>query len=261
MISGIRHILLDIEGTTCPVSFVSEVLFPYARQQLADYLSKHGQEASIQALLQELQDSWEQEEDSDARALLQAGDHAQRSTADADERVAGITGINPQSLLPYLNWLIQQDRKVTAWKELQGQIWQDGYARGELQADLFDDVVPSLMHWKQKGMQLSVYSSGSVAAQQLLYGHCQEGDVRALFSHWFDTRIGAKQEEESYRRILEKLGCRSAEVLFISDAIAELKAASAAGMQVLFSDREGNPQRDPGLFPCISRLDAVVLEA
>lgn len=263
MISGIRHILLDIEGTTCPVSFVSDVLFPYAKTRLAGYLAQHGQDAEIQALLQELQNAWEHDDDAEAQALLKStrtAPHSPSNPADLADGSAGVTAVSTESLLVYLHWLIQQDRKVTAWKELQGRIWQDGYGRGELMADLFDDVVPVLRRWKQQGLELSVYSSGSVAAQQLLYGHCREGDVRDLFSHWFDTRIGAKQSEDSYRRILEGLGCRAEQVLFISDAIAELQAASAAGLQVSFSDREGNPQRDPGPYPHISRLDQLILE-
>lgn len=262
MISGIRHILLDIEGTTCPVSFVSEVLFPYAQRQVSDFLERHWQEEAIQALLQELQQAWEGEDDAEAQALLQAAQRASSPPAGfsvSDQGSTELTAHPWQMLLPFLHWLIQRDRKVTAWKELQGLIWHEGYQRGDLKADLFGDVVPMLKAWKQMGLELSVYSSGSVAAQKLLYGHCQEGDIRALFSHWFDTRIGPKQEADSYRHILEQLGSEAAQVLFISDAIAELEAAHTAGIQVVFSDREGNPQRDPGPFPSIQRLDQLRL--
>jgi len=257
----VRHMLLDIEGTTCSVRFVSEVLFPYAREKLEDFLTQHETEPQIQQLLVDLQLSWQQESHPEARDLLRAcGRSADPEAADSrvhdGDDAAALSGT---ALIPYLHWLIRQDRKLTAWKELQGRIWDEGYARGDLKADLFDDVLPALRSWKQRGLELSVYSSGSVAAQQLLYGHSQEGDVRDLFSHWFDTRIGPKQEASSYRRILEMLGCSAAQVLFISDAIGELQAADAAGLQVLFSDREGNPQRDPGRFPTISRLDQLVL--
>lgn len=258
MISGMRHILLDIEGTTCPVSFVSEVLFPYAQKQLQDYLARHGQEDAIQLLLQELKQCWQQEEDSEARALLEASlDLSGLQHDDSAERRS--SSLTAQELLPYLHWLIQRDRKVTPWKELQGLIWRDGYARGDLQANLFNEVVPTLREWKQKGLELSVYSSGSVEAQKLLYGHSQDGDVRGLFSHWFDTRIGSKQDVDSYRRILTCLACRADQVLFISDAIAELQAASEAGMEVVFSDREGNPQRDPAGFNRITQLDQLAV--
>jgi len=261
MIHGIRHVLLDIEGTTCPVSFVSEVLFPYAHRQVGEYLEQHGKEAEIQPLLEELRQAWEREEDAEARALLQGAPSSSETTSSPTRsgQTASETTLSAQMLLPYLHWLIRRDRKLTPWKELQGLIWHEGYARGDLRADLFSDVVPMLRHWKQMGMELSVYSSGSVAAQKLLYGHSQEGDLQELFSHWFDTRIGLKQEAESYRRILEPLGCQAGQVVFVSDAISELQAASAAGMQVVFSDREGNPQRDPGPFTSISRLDQLTL--
>jgi len=263
MISGIRHILLDIEGTTCPVSFVSEVLFPYAQRHVGDYLEEHAQEAPIQQLRKALQQAWLQETDSEAMALWQAAQVAQPSSSEPSDSAEGTGGITDelsvQSLLPYLDWLIRHDRKLTAWKELQGLIWHEGYARGDLEANLFSDVAPTLRLWKQMGMELSIYSSGSVAAQKLLYGHSKDGDLRGLFTHWFDTRIGPKQESDSYKRILESLGCQAEQVIFISDAIGELQAASAAGMKVVFSDRDGNPQRDSGPYISISRLDQLAV--
>jgi enolase-phosphatase E1 len=261
MNQGVRHILLDIEGTTCPVSFVTNVLFPYARERLVDYLVRHDQKPDMQQLLGELQKAWQQEQHPEARELLLAAPLSAADTTGENTTSSGAAAavVSGQALVPYLHWLIRQDRKLTAWKDLQGRIWEEGYARGDLKADLFDDVLPALRRWKQSGLELSVYSSGSVAAQQLLYGHSLDGDVRDLFSHWFDTRIGIKQEVESYQRILETLGCMADEVLFISDAIGELQAAEAAGMQVAFSDRDGNPERDPGRFPSINRLDQLVL--
>lgn len=263
MIGGIRHILLDIEGTTCPVSFVSEVLFPYAQRQVGDYLNRHAQDPAIQQLVRELQQAWQQEDHPEAVTLLQVARASRQESAcqsgELDAAADGTDSLTEQALLPYLNWLIQNDRKLTAWKELQGLIWREGYARRELKANLFSDVLPTLRRWKQMGMELSVYSSGSVAAQQLLYGNSQEGDARPLFSHWFDTRIGAKQQTESYQRILELIGCRAEQVLFVSDALAELEAASTAGMRVAFSNREGNPHRDPGPFTSISSLDQLEL--
>lgn len=263
MISGIRHILLDIEGTTCPVSFVSEVLFPYARRQVEPYLQRHGHEADIQKLLQELQQSWQQEVDSEAMALLRQGQEQRDSPSDEESATADDackTSVYAHELLPYLHWLIQRDRKVSAWKELQGKIWQEGYACGDLQADLYPDVAVALRHWKQTGRELSVYSSGSVAAQKLLYGHCREGDLRSLFSHWFDTRIGPKQEKSSYEAILRVIEQPSNGVLFISDAVRELQAAEAAGLQVVFSDREGNPERDPSGYRAIGSLEELCTE-
>lgn len=265
---AIRHVLLDIEGTTCPVAFVGEVLFPYAAAALPAYLERHGQEPPVQRLLQELQSSWHQESDPEARALLAAagapslapGAAAGPINPEAPAAAAELTGegiLDGGALIPYLRWLIRTDRKVTAWKDLQGRIWQEGYNCGALRATLFPEVPDTLRRWQQQGLLLSVYSSGSVAAQQLLYGHSEAGDLRPLFRHWFDTRIGPKQQAASYQAILQHLGCPASQVLFLSDAVAELQAAAAAGLAVVFSDRPGNPARDPGSFPRLSRLDAL----
>jgi enolase-phosphatase E1 len=256
MHSVISHILLDIEGTTCPVSFVSDVLFPYAQREVAGYLERHQQDAEVQRLMDELRLAWQQEEDAEAQELLSR--HASPTTIPSTESGATMAQENSldrvRALLPYLEWLIAQDRKQTAWKDLQGRIWQEGYARGELKANLYPEAAVTLQRWKEEGLQLAVYSSGSVAAQQLLYGHCPEGDLRPLFSHWFDTRIGPKQQAQSYERILEVLEAKPASVLFVSDSVAELRAAASAGMQVVFSRREGNPQVDPCGYASISSL-------
>ena len=153
-------------------------------------------------------------------------------------------------------WVI---RKLAELKDLQGLLWAEGYASGDLKGPLFRDVAPALRRWHQQGAVLAVYSSGSVAAQQLLYGHSTDGDLRNLFSHWFDTRTGPKQDVGSYRAISEAMGVGSAKVLFISDSLMECEAAHAAKMQVLFSDREGNPGRDNGSFERISTYEDLQL--
>ena len=232
----ITHLLLDIEGTTCPVSFVAEVLFPYASRQLPAYLQAHGADPEIQALVAAVDQAWQADADADAQALRQQQAGASRAAA----------------VVPYLQALIARDIKLTPLKDLQGRIWRAGYASGELVAPLYSDVPAALQRWQQSGLVLAVYSSGSVPAQQLLYGHSQAGDLRPLFSHWFDTRSGAKQEAGSYRSIATSMGCDPAAVLFVSDSLAELEAAAAAGMVVLFSDREGNPGRDSGPFERIA---------
>ncbi|NDG23300.1 MAG: acireductone synthase [Synechococcaceae bacterium WBB_10_009] len=226
---AITHLLLDIEGTTCPVSFVAEVLFPYARQALGPFLQRHGAEPEVAALLQEVETAWRQDPHPEAQALGKTGD-----------------------LGAYLEWLIDHDIKLTPLKDLQGRIWADGYGSGAITAPLFADVAEALRRWHGAGLQLAVYSSGSVPAQQLLYGHSNSGDLTGLFSHWFDTRVGAKQQPDSYRKIAEAMGVEPSGVLFISDALAELEAAHGAGMAVLLSDRPGNPNRDSGPFERIS---------
>jgi enolase-phosphatase E1 len=240
----ITHLLLDIEGTTCPVQFVAEVLFPYARRNLKLFLERHGDEPEVTALVEAVHEAWQNDRDPGAQALLAASGSELGDQAPALTRAAAV--------VPYLAWLIDHDIKATALKDLQGRIWEAGYADGEIVAPLFEDVPNALRRWHAEGLVLAVYSSGSVAAQQLLYGHSQAGDLRDLFSHWFDTRTGPKQEAASYRAIASAMGCSPAEVLFISDSPAELRAADAVGMVVLFSDRAGNPCRDSGSFERIS---------
>jgi enolase-phosphatase E1 len=224
---GISHVLLDIEGTTCPVSFVAGTLFPYAAKHIGAFVESHRDEAAVAELLTAAVETWKQDGNSEAQQLL----------AEPGAEVVA-----------YLQLLIKQDRKVPELKDLQGLLWAEGYASGDLKGPLFVDVAPALKRWHHQGAVLSVYSSGSIKAQQLLYGHSTEGDLRSLFSHWFDTRTGAKQDVASYQAISEAMGVGSPKVLFISDSLLECEAAHAADMQVLFSDREGNPGRDNGSF-------------
>lgn len=236
----ITHLLLDIEGTTCPVSFVAETLFPYARNHLVEYLERRRHEEPVRGLLHE----------------------AEQARAIDPEAVAIGADLDPHSrLVAYLGWLIDQDRKLTPLKQLQGLIWESGYGSGELIAPLYSDVPPALMAWAKAGLNLAVYSSGSVSAQKLLYGHTSEGDLRSLFSHWFDTRTGPKQAAESYRQIAAQVAVRPEEVLFISDSFSELEAAQSARMKVLFSDRPGNPARDNKGFSTITHFDQVPIDA
>ncbi|MBM5799952.1 MAG: acireductone synthase [Cyanobacteria bacterium K_DeepCast_35m_m2_023] len=237
-IEGLTHVLLDIEGTTCPVSFVSEVLFPYAAAHLESFLASNQHVTVVRELVAEVEQAWRE---------------------DGQARAAGLPWQSGLPVAPYLLWLIEQDRKLTALKELQGLIWQQGYASGELKGPLFNDVPPALRRWQRDGVRLAVYSSGSVSAQQLLYGHSQVGDLRTLFSHWFDTRIGAKHESRSYDLISEQMGCDPRSILFISDSNRELQAARSAGMQVLFSDRDGNPNRDAAGFERMSTFSTLQL--
>ena len=256
---AITHVLLDIEGTTCPVSFVAETLFPYARRQLGAYLAEHAQDPALQALVTDVLQLWHDDRSPGAQELLR-GHEVEVAAPDpsqaAHELEPSQTAPEKESRLrrralavqPYLEWLIDHDIKATPLKDLQGRIWQSGYGSGAIVAPLFDDVPEALQRWHRQGLVLAVYSSGSVPAQQLLYGHCQAGDLRPLFQHWFDTHTGPKQAAASYTAIAGAMGCRPEAVLFISDALAELEAAAAAGMSVLFSDRPGNPARDCGPF-------------
>lgn len=221
VVEGVSHVLLDIEGTTCPISFVADVLFPYAAAQMDGFLAREGTQTDIQKLIGEVDLHWQH----DAQAAEQ-----------------GLLWNQGTGVAAYLRWLIKQDRKLTPLKELQGRIWEQGYRCGDLRGPLFADVPAALKRWHAQGLQLAVYSSGSVQAQQLLYANSDAGDLTGVFSNWFDTRSGSKQDASSYVSIAQAMGSAPAKVLFISDAVSELRAAASAGMQVLFSSRPGNPQ-------------------
>ena len=239
-VRGIRQVLLDIEGTTCPVSFVSGTLFPYAASNLERFLETRSADPQVREMVAEVAEAWRSDQDLEAQALYKQTGGAVHS---------------------YLQWLIQHDRKLTPLKQLQGLIWEQGYNDGELEAPLFADVPAALQRWHAAGIKLAVYSSGSVIAQQLLYGHSTAGDLRPLFDMWFDTHIGPKQATSSYEAIVHELKALPEEVLFMSDSLAECQAAAAAGMQVLFSDREGNGQVESGPFERITSFQEVELLA
>ena len=208
--TGVSHILLDIEGTTCPVEFVSEVLFPYARDHLEEFLHHQGGTRSVMPLLEQTSEAWRLEND-----------------PAAPQWPGGNAGV-----LPYLQWLISIDRKFPPLKELQGLLWEKGYGSGELKPELFPDVPPMLRRWKNQGIILVSYSSGSVKAQKLLYQHSSSGDLRQNFLHWLDIRIGRKNNQNSYRKINKIIGPReSMKNLFISDSADELEAAAHEGFQ------------------------------
>lgn len=219
-----RAILTDIEGTTSSIAFVHEVLFPYARARIADYVAQHGEQvAPVLA---------------DIRA--REGD---LSEADC--------------IAQLLAWQ-DEDAKIGPLKTLQGMIWADGYAQGALKGHIYPDAVEGLKRWHAQGITLAVYSSGSVPAQKLLFGHSEAGDLTPLFSGWFDTGVGGKKEAPSYRAIAETLALPPAEILFLSDVPAELDAAQEAGLAVTLLARDGAPQTTP--YPIATSFSSILPE-
>ncbi len=227
----ITHILLDIEGTTCPTSFVSDTLFPYADIHLEGFLNEHIENNEVQSLIDEAWNEWQADEDPSSKDLLSK---ALRQSSREIENICS-----------YLHHLITIDRKSSALKDLQGRIWQKGYEKGDLCSSLYPETIAVLSKLKQQDYALAVYSSGSISAQKLLYRHTTNGDQTALFSYWFDTRTGNKKESKSYGDISIAMNIPVEKVMFVSDSYAECDAAKKAGMSVLFSLREGNPEQDP----------------
>ncbi len=203
----IKVVLTDIEGTTSSISFVVDVLFPYSRDHMLSFLAAHTGDPVVAEQLAEV------------RRLADSPD----ATIDALGQIL-------------LTW-IAEDRKITPLKALQGMIWAQGYAEGVLQGHVYDDVPGALRQWADQGLRLAVYSSGSVAAQRLIFGHTAYGDLTPLFSAYFDTTVGGKREASSYRAIAEQLGVKPAEVLFLSDIVQELDAARLAGLRTCGLER------------------------
>lgn len=218
----IKFVLMDIEGTTTSISFVHEVLFPYASKHLANFIQENAKDPLVQ------------EELAAVKATV---------LAETDQ------AIDDQAAIEQLKAWIKADRKHTALKNLQGYLWKRGYEQGEYQGHIYDDVVPVLQTWQAKGIQMGIYSSGSVAAQKLLFGYSEKGDLQPYLSAYFDTKVGHKKEVESYLRIQQALDIPAKEILFLSDVAEELDAAKVAGLQVCQLVRPGTAATDrhPGV--------------
>lgn len=218
-------ILLDIEGTTTPIDFVYQVLFPYARARMKDFLARHLEDEEVRAAVSDLMDEQARDEHLPHTASTSPG----RLDESQLEVVAA-----------YARRLIDEDRKLTPLKTIQGRIWEEGYRSGELKGRVFPDVEPNLRRWFEEGRTTCIYSSGSVLAQRLLFANTEAGDLTEFIRDFFDTRVGRKTEPASYLKIAELRSRRPAEILFVSDVVAELDAASAAGLQTLLCVRPGN---------------------
>lgn len=206
----IKAVITDIEGTTSSLSFVKDCLFPYARTHIGAFVQANEQNPQVQSLL-----------------------------ADVCHEV-GQSLTNAQIISQLVQW-IDEDVKATPLKSLQGLIWEAGYQNGELTGHLYPDAIQHLKAWKANGLDLYIYSSGSVYAQKLLFGHTEAGDLTPLFSGYFDTHIGAKQDVRSYESIAADIGLPAKELVFLSDMEAELDAAKTAGLYTVWLTRAALP--------------------
>jgi enolase-phosphatase E1 len=225
----IKVVVTDIEGTTSSLSFVKDVLFPYARAKLPDFVRSNLDDSRIYQLI-------------------------------ADTcREAGIEQNIEVAISQLIEW-IDLDQKITPLKAIQGLIWQAGYQLGDFKGHLYQDAIDNLKAWQAKGISLFVYSSGSVLAQQLLFGHTKSGDLTPLFSGFFDTNIGGKKDTDSYRNIAAAIGFPANKILFLSDIKEELDAAKSACFQTIWlvRDQVPNPFAE---HPQVNSFDDIEFES
>lgn len=213
-----KFILTDIEGTTTSVSFVYEVLFPYFRENIHKTL--------------ELQD-------------LKSIQEVFSQTIELVKETEGRTISTPDEIIEVLIKWSKEDKKITPLKTLQGILWEEAYTSGTIKGHVYEDVAPALKRWNEKGIQLGVFSSGSIAAQKLIFGYSQSGDLTPYFSAYFDTTTGGKRDTTTYEKIGQELKLAPSEILFLSDIVEELGAASAAGYQTIQLVREGTTANWP----------------
>ena len=239
-----RALLLDIEGTVTAISFVHEILFPFARTHVRDYLVHHSNAKEVEADIAALRREYS--------IAQEAGEQPPKF----DDEPWSV-----EEIVVYVNWLIDRDRKSPGLKSLQGKIWEQGYREGTLKAPLFSDVVPNLERLRRQGIVVAIFSSGSVLAQKLLFAHTETGDHTDLIDAYFDTGVGSKVNKESYQEIAKGLELDSRDVIFVSDVIGELEAARDAGMAPLLCVRPGNQRQSPNdQFQIINSFSEIMLD-
>lgn len=227
-----RLVLLDIEGTVSPLSFVRDVMFPFAAQRYESHLAKHFGTSSFGA----------------TERLLRADAAAEPEPWAVDSAIQAAR---------FCAHLTAQDRKATGLKAVQGQIWDQGFASGELRPPLFSDVKPALEKWARRGLRLAIYSSGSEHAQRQFFTHTLEGDLCGMFEGYFDTIVGGKRDPASYGVIANRLDVAPRDICFFSDVVAELDAARTAGLQVILVNRPGNASQPAWEGVTVTTLEAV----
>lgn len=222
----IAAIVVDIEGTICPLAFVKETLFPYAEKHLKEFVRRHAEKTFMHEILESVRNF---------------------------ENIESLTPDEASNIL--LLWM-KQDKKITPLKTLQGHIWREGYEKGHLHSRLYPDALQNLQKWHKAGIPLYVYSSGSIAAQKLLFAHSADGDLTSLFMNFFDTTSGNKLESVSYLNIEKNIGLPGTGIYFFSDNSGELDAARNANWKTIFVDRSGFGGSD---HPTIHDFNQIIL--
>lgn len=245
-----KKIICDIEGTTSSISFVKEVLFPYALKHVEEYLKSHWSEDATKTVVAALRE----QADEDKKAEV--------------EGVVTIPAEDSEDIIPdvvkNVEWQMSQDRKTGALKTLQGLVWAQGYKDGTIKGHVYEDVKKALEQWNESGRKVYIYSSGSVDAQKMLFEHSEQGDLVKYLAGYYDTKIGAKQEKNSYEALLKNIEATGEEALFLTDVVAEAKAAKEAGLNVVVLDRPGNAElseEDRKEFTVISSFTDLPLES
>lgn len=228
ILANVKGIILDIEGTTAPISFVRDELFSYIKENLESYIEGHWDDDELQGDVDALRSQVEKDVTDGVKDAVSIP----AKDSDAEDI--------KKAVIKNVLWQMDHDRKTTSLKQLQGHIWREAYNSGELIGEIYEDVCPALEEWKESGKKLYIYSSGSIEAQKLLFSHTTDGDISDMFSGYFDTTIGLKTEKESYSKIAENIGIEASQLLFLTDIPAEAAAATAAGLKACLLLREGN---------------------
>ncbi len=223
----VKAILIDIEGTVAPISFVKDVLFPYSKEKMESFVKENENKQEIKQILEDVKKIEKRK-------------------------------MSTEEVIDTLKKWIDEDRKITPLKEIQGYIWEEGFKSGNVKAPLYKDAYEKMLYWNKKGIPMYIYSSGSVKAQKLFFSHTEYGNIVDFFNGFFDTKIGNKKEKGSYEKIARAIGLKPEEILFLSDNPDEIKAAAEAGMQVMRVVREKDAEYIPDFpYPQIKSFEEI----
>ncbi|KRX03724.1 HAD-like domain [Pseudocohnilembus persalinus] len=243
----IKYVLLDIEGTTTPITFVNDVLFPIARKELKNYIIENFENQNLQDDLKQIMKDAQQE----MNMQMEFPQNIEQLKNEKENNFLS-------QILIYLNKLMDENKKYTPLKSIQGKIWKNSYENQSIQGKIYDDVRPVVEKWVKQGKKVFIYSSGSEEAQILLMKYSDKGDLTQLLSGYFDTKIGLKVQPQSYKNILEKINGKGNETLFVTDRYEEAQAASEVGIKVYISVRENTEQLPKeNKFKTITKFDEI----